>query len=274
MGGELAISDGEFRQFRDLMRRVAGVDLADSKKHLVCGRLARRVRERGLQSFADYYRLVAGGTDGDEYHRMLDLLTTHETYFFREPKHFEYFSGPVLSELAARGCGGRPLRVWSAASSTGEEAYSLAMVLMDRLGDGMPWEILATDISREVLERARVGIYGTERIDGVPKEYQRRYFLRGIGRRSGTLRVAPELRRQVRFAEANLHGPLTALGEFDVVFLRNVLIYFDQPTKREIVARVAGRIRRGGWLFIGHSESLNGISAALRQERPTIYRRD
>jgi len=273
MAGELAISDGEFRQFRDLMRRVAGIELGDAKKHLVSGRLSRRVRERGLASFADYHRLVASGDDHDEFHRMVDLLTTHETYFFREPRHFEHFSGHVLSECGGRG-GGQGLRVWSAASSSGEEAYSLAMVLMDKLGDSVPWEIVATDISREVLERARQGIYATERIDGIPPGYLRRYCLKGVGRRAGTLRIAPEVRRRVRFAELNLAGSLAAVGDFDVVFLRNVLIYFDIAMKRDIVGRVARQIRRGGWLFIGHSESLNGISTALRQERPTVYRRE
>lgn len=273
MAGELAISDGEFRQFRDLMRRVAGIELGDAKKHLVSGRLSRRVRERGLASFADYHRLVASGDDHDEFHRMVDLLTTHETYFFREPRHFEHLAGSVLPELASRD-GARRLRVWSAASSTGEEAYSLAMVMMDKLGVDAGWEIVATDISREVLERARQGIYATERIDGIPPAYLKRYCLRGLGRRSGTLRVAPEIRKRVSFAEANLAGSLAGIGEFDIVFLRNVLIYFDLATKREIVHRVAQQIRRGGWLFIGHSESLNGITTALRPERPTVYRKD
>lgn len=274
MSTDLAISDGEFRQFRDLIRSIAGIELGDSKKHLVSGRLSKRVRERGLRSFGDYYRLIAAGDDHEEYHRMVDLLTTHETYFFREPKHFEYLAGSILPVLGTQTGNSRPFRIWSAASSTGEEAYSLGMTLMDQLGDGHPWEILATDISREVLARARQGVYGTERIDGVPRDYLRRFFLRGIGSRTGTLRVVPEIRSRVRFAEANLNESLAAVGEFDVVFLRNVLIYFDPPTKREIVGRVARQIRRGGWLFIGHSESLNGITTALRQERPTIYRRD
>jgi chemotaxis protein methyltransferase CheR len=267
---ELAISDGEFQKFRELMHNVAGIDLSESKKHLVSGRLARRLRERKVRSFSDYYRLVASGSDQEEFHCMIDLLTTHETYFFREPKHFEHFSQHILSHLDPA----KPFRVWSAASSTGEEAYSLAMVMMDRLGPDSPWEILATDISREVLEKAKTGIYGTERTEGLPTEYLRRFCLRGIGSRAGTLRIAPELRCRVRFTEANLNESLASVGEFDVVFLRNVLIYFDVPKKREIVGRIARQIRRKGWLFIGHSESLNGVTAELRQERPTVYRRD
>ena len=274
MSSDLTINDTEFRQFRDLMRRVAGIELGDSKKHLVSGRLSKRVRDRGLGSFGEYYRLIASGNDQEEYHRMVDLLTTHETYFFREPKHFDYLAGTILPALCQRDGGNRLLRFWSAASSTGEEAYSLAMSLMDNLGDERPWEIVGTDISRDVLARARQGVYRTERIDGVPPDYLRRYFLRGIGSRVGTLRVVPEVRARVQFSEANLNESLAAVGEFDVIFLRNVLIYFDLPTKREIVERVTRQLRRGGWLFIGHSESLNGVTSALQPVRPTIYQRD
>ncbi len=274
MSTELAISDSEFQQFRDLMHKISGINLCDSKKHLVSGRLSKRVRARGMRSFGDYYRLIASGVDRDEFHRMVDLLTTHETYFFREPKHFEYLADTILPTVQVQAAGSRPIRLWSAASSSGEEAYGLAMVMMDHLGNDCPWEILATDISREVLARARQGIYGTERIDGVPREYLRRYFLHGIGSRAGTLRVAPEIRARVQFSEMNLNESLTSVGEFDVIFLRNVLIYFDPATKSEIVARVVGQIRRKGWLFIGHSESLNGITTAVRQERPTVYRKD
>lgn len=274
MSSDLTINDTEFRLFRDLMRRVAGIELGDSKKHLVSGRLSKRVRDRGLGSFGEYYRLIASGNDQEEYHRMVDLLTTHETYFFREPKHFDYLTGTLLPALCQRAGGNRLLRFWSAASSTGEEAYSLAMSLMDNLGDERPWEVVGTDISRDVLARARQGVYRTERIDGVPPDYLRRYFLRGIGSRAGTLRVVPEVRVRVQFSEANLNESLAAVGEFDVIFLRNVLIYFDLPTKREIVERVARQLRRGGWLFIGHSESLNGVTPALQPVRPTIYQRD
>lgn len=269
VGGEFSISDAEFGQFRDLMRRIAGVDMQPSKKHLVSGRLMRRLREHRLSSFGEYYRLVSSGNAPDEFHRMVDLLTTHETYFFREPKHFEYLAGHVLPQTAH----GRELRVWSAASSSGEEAYSLAMVLMDQLGEKAPWEIFASDISREVLEKARTGIYGMERIEGISEDYLKRFCLRGINRRNGTLRIDPVLRQRVRFAPMNLNESLVGAGEFDVIFLRNVLIYFDLPAKQQIISRIVRQLKPHGWLFIGHSESLNGVSAEVRQERPTIYRR-
>lgn len=267
---ERGISDREFHQFRDLMHKVAGVDLSDSKKHLVNGRLLRRLRARNLTSFSEYFRIVSSGQDAEEFQRMVDLLTTHETYFFREPKHFDYLANHVLTHIQP----GRPFRVWSAASSTGEEAYSLAMVLMDKLGPNVPWEVFASDISHDVLAKARAAVYSTSRIEGLSTEYLQRYCLRGVGSRAGTLCVAPEIRQRVQFAPVNLNASLAAVGDFDVVFLRNVLIYFNPHTKEQIVNRIIQQIRPQGWLFIGHSESLSGLSTPLRQERPTIYRRE
>jgi chemotaxis protein methyltransferase CheR len=265
---EYAISPAEFNQFRTLMRDIAGVDLPPAKMHLVSGRLARRLREHGLQSFGEYFRMVTGERGAQELGRVIDLLTTHETYFFREPAHFEYLAERILPELSRNS----ENRLWSAASSTGEEAYSLAMVLMDRLGAQSPWQIFASDISAEVLDKARTGIYAMNRIDGIPADHLRRYCLRGVGSRAGTLRIAPALRERVRFAQVNLNAALTAHGLFDVIFLRNVMIYFDLATKRQIVERLARQLKPHGRLFVGHSESLNGVTTLLRQERPTIYR--
>lgn len=262
---EVTLSQAEFEQFRALMRKVAGIDLPPHKASLVSGRLARRLRALGLKSFGDYYRIVSGTSARDEFERMVDLLTTHETYFFREARHFDYLAHGVLPQLGRA----RTLRVWSAASSSGEEAYSIAMVLADRLGMDAAWEVLGSDISREVLDKARAGVYATTRIDGIPPDYLRRFCKRG----EGTLEIDAALRRRLRFAQVNLNENLNGVGEFDVVFLRNVLIYFDLPTKRRIVERIVRQLRPGGWLFIGHSESLNGLDLDLRAERPTIYRR-
>ena len=266
---DVCISDAEFRQFRDLMYKAAGVYLADSKKQLVSGRLLKRLRERNQTSFADYYRLVSSSLESEEFHCMMDLLTTHETYFFREPQHFNYLASSILPSLSS----GHAPRIWSAASSTGEEAYSLAMVLMDKLGANLPWQILGSDISQKVVATARLGIYSEARSEGLPNAYRQRFCLRGIQASAGTLRVAPELRERVQFAEVNLNASLVALGQFDVVFLRNVLIYFDAPTKRQIVERILQQIRPHGWLIVGHSESLNGVVRNLQQVRPTVYRK-
>lgn len=266
---ECIISDNEFNQFRELMRQLAGVELPSTKKQMVSGRLNRRLRACGMKSFGDYYRLVNSGQQPDELERVVDLLTTHETYFFREPRHFEVLSQAVLPTLSR----GAPLRFWSAACSTGEEAYTLAMVLADEIGDKARWEILASDISLEVLERARKGVYSMSRIDGIPRDYLRRFCLRGVGDAAGTLMISPELRQRVRFERVNLSADMRAVGFFDVVFLRNVLIYFDAASKREIVSRIARQMKPGSWLFIGHSETLSGLELPFRQETPTVYRR-
>jgi len=267
---EISITEHEFEQFRTLMRRVAGVDLSPQKKSLVSGRLARRLRALGLKSFGEYFAVVSDRKSADEFDRMVDLLTTHETYFFREPKHFDFLTATVLPELQQRA---RSPRIWSAASSSGEEAYSIAMVLADRLGVASAWEVFASDISRQVVEKARSGVYTTNRIDGIPKDYLRRFCRLDNTGGEQTLQIDAALRRRVRFAQVNLNENLGSLGDFDVVFLRNVLIYFDTPTKQRIVERVARQMRPDGWLLIGHSESLNGLNVGLRQERPTIYRR-
>lgn len=264
----MQLSDREFAQFQAMMYEMTGVHLADSKKAMVVSRLAKRLSQLGLSSFDSYYRRIVGGDPG-ELQRALDLLTTHETYFFREPRHFDTLVRQVLP-LARPGAA---FRVWSAASSTGEEAYSLAMVLMDRFGPQAAWEVLGSDISVDVIERARTGVFGMERIDGLPQAYLRRFCRRGIGSREGTLLIERSLRSRVRFTRVNLNERLGDVGEFDVVFLRNVLIYFDQPTKQAVVRRVARQLKPGGWFFIGHSESLNGIDAGLQLVQPTVYRK-
>jgi chemotaxis protein methyltransferase CheR len=266
-----AITDGEFSQFQALMQRVAGIHLPSSKKSLVSGRLSKRLRERGSGSFGDYYRLIVGGGDPAELQTAIDLLTTNETYFFREPGHFDFLTREVLPATSPGGT----FRVWSAASSTGEEAYSIAMVLMDKLGEPAPWEVFGSDINSRVLERARVATYPTARNEeGIPADYRRRFCLRGTGAMAGKLRVTAAVRERVRFAQINLNGDLRAAGDFDVIFLRNVMIYFDMDMKRRVATALYRQLKPGGWLFVGHSESLNGVSDSFRQVRPTIYRRE
>jgi chemotaxis protein methyltransferase CheR len=198
----------------------------------------------------------------------VDLLTTNETYFFRESKHFD-----LLRELATAARGrAQPFRVWSAASSSGEEAYSIAMVLADILGDGA-WEIVGSDISARVLERARTGHYPLERARLVPAPYLKRFCLKGTGAQQGTLLVDKNLRARVHFRQVNLNTTLPQLGTFDVILLRNVMIYFSGDTKRQVVARVLGALKPGGHFLIGHSESLTDISDAVQPIAPSIYRK-
>ncbi len=261
------IGDREFAWIREACQRIAGIRLGAEKKPLVCARLGKRVRALQLPDFRSYVRLLeAGGRDG-ELATAIDLLTTNETYFFREPRHFAR-----LERLAREASAARPFRVWSAACSSGEEPYSVAMVL-DDCRSGSPWEVVATDLSSRVLERAAAGHYSLARTDGIPRAYLARYCLKGVGRQSGTLLVERSLRERVSFRQVNLMEPLPPLGEFDVVFLRNVLIYFDVPTKRAVIERVESRIRRGGFLFVGHSESLSGVYGGLPADGPAVYRK-
>ena len=262
------ISDTEFRHFQRFIYEAAGITLSPSKKALVTGRLAKRLQARQLDSYGDYLKLLSSGDEAHEAQTAVDLLTTNETYFFREPKHFELLRAQAAGERARA----QPFRVWSAASSTGEEAYSIAMVLADCL-DGRAFEVVGTDISTRVLEKARLGHYPLERTRQIPLHYLKRFCLRGQGAQEGTLLVERKLRQSVRFVHANLNTALPDLGRFDVVFLRNVMIYFSGDTKREVVARVLAPLKPGGHLCIGHSESLNGINDTVVQVAPSIYRK-
>jgi chemotaxis protein methyltransferase CheR len=264
------LTDREFTQFQRFIYEVAGITLASSKKPLVAGRLRKRLEERNVRGFSEYFRLLASGVEPAEVQTAVDLLTTNETYFFREPKHFEQLRKAALEPRQSSDA----FRVWSAASSTGEEAYSTAMVLDDCLG-GRPWEVVGSDISLRVLQRARRGHYSTERTTRVPQAYLRRYCLRGIGQEAGTLLIDRNLRKRVEFMQVNLNASLPArLGKFDVIFLRNVMIYFNGDTKRQVVGRVLATLRPGGYFFIGHSENLNAVSDAVTPTAPSIYRKD
>lgn len=268
LAGIAPISDLEFEQFRKLLFKVAGISLSPAKRVLLEGRLAKRLKTLGCHSFGEYYRQVAtAGGESGELQTMVDLLTTNETYFFREPVHFS-----LLRSLAAERRRNSPFRAWSAAASSGEEAYSMAMVLADTLG-AAPWEIVGTDISQRMIERARRGHYPMERIDGIPAPLLKKYCLRGIGDQAGTLLVARELRERVSFRQANLLALPGGLGQFDVIFLRNVMIYFESRTKQTVIDNLTPCLKRGGRLVIGHSESLNGLACELAPEAPTVYRR-
>ena len=263
-----ALTEGDFARFQRFIFDAAGITLSASKKALVSGRLAKRLAHHGLPSYGKYLELLSSGEDRAEVQTAVDLLTTNETYFFREPKHFE-----LLREQAQRAREQRrALRVWSAASSSGEEVYSIAMVLDDVLGSA-PWEVLGTDISTRVLQRARSGHYPEERTRHIPPAYLKRYCLRGFGEQQGTVLVTRELRQRVRFAQLNLNEALPQMGPFDMVFLRNVMIYFSAETKRQVVGRVIGPLVPGGLFCIGHSETLNDITQAVQQVAPSIYRK-
>lgn len=274
------ISDQEFSQFQRFIFDAAGISLSSAKKALVSGRLAKRLQQCQFASYGEYFKLLASGEAPDEVQIAVDLLTTNETYFFREPKHFDLLRDLALAarngEQSGRQSGGpaRPqtFRVWSAASSSGEEAYSIAMVLADCL-ESRPWEVVGSDISARVLQRARDGHYPVERTTHIPPAYLRRFCLKGIDTQQGTLLIERTLRNRVQFRQVNLNTALPELGSFDLIFLRNVMIYFNGNTKRQVVARVLSLLKPGGHFLIGHSESLNDITDAVRVLAPSIYRK-
>ena len=262
------ITDTELAQFRKFIFEAAGITMSEQKKALVEGRLSKRLNLHGLETFSQYFQLLNSGEHPEEVQTAVDLLTTNETYFFREIKHFEFLRKQAL-EARARP---QPFRVWSAASSSGEEAYSVAMVLDDCM-ESTPWEVLGTDISTHVIKGASKALYTMERGRHIPPEYLRRFCLKGSGEHQGKFLIERNLRSNVLFRYANLNVPLPNLGQFDFVFLRNVMIYFSDDTKREVVARVIAKIKPGGYFFVGHSESLNGITDALESVAPSIFRK-
>jgi chemotaxis protein methyltransferase CheR len=263
----IAITDKEFSQFQRFIHEAAGINLSPAKKALVSGRLARRLQHFKVGSYDEYFKLLSGGQAPGEVQVAVDLLTTNETYFFREPKHFEF-----LHECASAARGGGSFRVWSAACSTGEEPYSVAMVLAGCMGN-RPWDVVGSDISTRVLQNARAGHYTMERARHVPQEYLRRHCLKGMGEQQGTLLVERALRQKVSFMQLNLIAPLPAIGSFDFIFLRNVMIYFNGDTKRQVVARVLSALKPGGHLCIGHSESLHEVNDTVKQVMPSVYRK-
>lgn len=262
------LKDGEFQQFQAWLYRAAGIKLSPAKKALVAGRLFKRLKHHQLSSYGDYFQLIMGHEAAAELQVALDLLTTNETYFFREPKHFDFLREQVLPKAIP----GKLFRVWSGASSSGEEPYSLAMTLADGLSS-TPWEVIGSDISSQVLAKARSGHYPMARAQSIARPLLVKHCLKGTGRQEGTFLIERNLRERVHFMQINLNEELPKIGEFEVIFLRNVMIYFDQDTKRKVVARMLPLLKPGGYFIVSHSESLNGITDALQLVTPSIYRK-
>jgi chemotaxis protein methyltransferase CheR len=270
------LSGGEFKLFQDLIRREAGIFLSESKKALLVGRLSRRLRELGFSSFGDYHRYVTK-EDPAEKVRMLDCVSTNETHFFREPRQFDFLEERVVPDWrAAAQAGVRPrrVRVWSAACSTGEEPYSLAMTLLSGFPPEAGWEIeiLASDISTRVLDRAAAGVWPLERAAGIPDRHLKRYMLRGTRSQEGKMKAGPELRSVMRFERINLNADTYPVaGRFDLIFCRNVLIYFDGPCKMRVARQLIRHLEPTGYFFLGHAESVVDMTAELERVGPTVY---
>ena len=269
------LTEREFRQFQAWIHREAGIYLSDVKQPLLVGRLSRRVRELGLESFGAYFEYATGGAHPDERMELLNRICTHETHFFREPRQFEFLERTLIPGWLAEGvAGGRPrrIRAWSAGCSSGEEPYSVAMSLLAQLPDDWQVEVLATDLSTRILGRARDAVWPIAKAEEIPSDYRRRFMLRGRGEQAGRMRAGPEIRNVVRFQSLNLHAehyPVAA--PFDLILCRNVLIYFDAPSRERVARRLLSLLAPDGFLFLGHAESLNALPDRPRSIIPTVY---
>ena len=269
--GALALTAKEFDIIAALAREEFGLELAKGKEQLVASRLGKLMRDHGFNTFAEYYRHVQKDSTGNALVELIDSLTTNHTSFFREPAHFEFLVQRIFSEQK----GHAPMRIWSAVSSTGEEPYTIALTAREHLGPQSPSlpRILASDISTRVLEIARKGMYKEERFQGGVAPWLRKHLLRGEGRSKGWYRMRPEILRMVEFQRINLIEPLPPVGRFTVIFCRNVMIYFSRETQEQLVSRLAACLEPGGYLFVGHSESLSGIHHSLQQIQPAVYKK-
>ena len=262
------LKDNEFRQFQSWLHASTGINLSSAKKALVAGRLSKRLKLLDITSFGDYFKFIQQQSAADELQTAIDLLTTNETYFFREPKHFDFMREKIIPNIAPA----KTFRVWSAASSSGEEAYSIAMTIANQTTSA-PWEVFGSDISTQVLQLARSGHYPIARARTIPNAYLSKYCLKGTGTQEGTFLIDRNLRNHVSFAQINLNEPLPDVGQFDLIFIRNVMIYFDHDTKCRVIERLVPQLKSGGYLFVSHSESLNGISDKFNLISPSIYRK-
>jgi chemotaxis protein methyltransferase CheR len=269
------LSDAEFTQLSQLVYQHAGIHLPAQKKELVRSRLTKFLRNRKLTSFQEYYRLVLQDSSGLELVNLLDAISTNMTAFWREPKHFEFLGQELLPALRQKCKGAPQWRFWSAGCSSGEEPYTMAMVLMNAIinKDLSGVKIYASDINTQVLNQAQRGIYPLARVEPLSQEWRRRYFQKGVNQWDGFVRVKPEVKQLVEFFRFNLMDQFRFKEEFDVIFCRNVMIYFEKVTQTELVNKFYHCLKPGGYLFIGHSESLCNISHQFAYVKPTIYRK-
>jgi chemotaxis protein methyltransferase CheR len=263
------LSPGEFEQISELAYRTCGIDLRQGKESLVQARLGKKIREGHYASFQQYYNHVVADRTGAELIDLLDALTTNFTSFLREPAHFEFLRKSALPGLAG------PIRIWSAGCSSGEEPFTIAFSLLEELGMAAAarCRILATDISVRAIKTAQSAAYPADRFDDFPIDYRGKYLLRGSQRWEGWYRVKPPVRGMIEFHRSNLMEPFHHSQPFQVIFCRNVMIYFSKATQTDLVNRFARCLAPGGYLFIGHSESLTGLAHPYQYIKPAVYRK-
>jgi chemotaxis protein methyltransferase CheR len=266
-GREFSFTSVDFERVRKLIYQHAGISLSSVKQDMVYSRLSRRLRATGLKSFADYLAFLEKGSNG-EWEKFVNSLTTNLTSFFREPHHF-----PLLADYLKKLQGRSPIRIWCSAASTGEEPYSIAMTVVETFGNfNAPVSIMATDLDTSVLATADKGIYPLDRVEKLSPERIKRFFLKGAGAQDGFVTVRPELRRLITFQRLNLLEPNWSVrGPLDVIFCRNVMIYFDRPTQDKILSRFAPLMHDEGLLFAGHSESFLHAADLFRSTGKTVY---
>lgn len=275
--GVAALSPASFARFARFITSELGIKMPDSKLTMVQSRLLRRVRDLRMQSVEQYAEYFFAASSSEEREHFINAITTNKTDFFREPLHFAFLRDVVLPEVS-RAAAGRPVRfkAWSAGCSSGEEPYTLAMVLAEyaQLSPGFDFAILGTDISTKVLSRAHDAVYQESQILPVPAEFRRKYLLRGLDNAERLARVVPELRRKVSLHQLNLMDDHYGIEDtFDIVFFRNVMIYFDRSTQQAVIHKICRNLAPGGYLFVGHSESLAGLDIPLRHVQTAIYRK-
>lgn len=275
----LGLTEAEFARLGCLIHNICGIKMPPHKKSMLESRLRRRLRRLGLSTFAGYCEfLFSSGGMEQELTSLIDVVTTNKTDFYREAAHFDFLVDRALPELINTFGAGfdRPLRLWSAGCSTGEEPYSLAMVLSEfgRVNPGFSFSILATDISTEVLSKAALGIYAAEKVAPVPEDCKRRYLMRKREGEKTLVRIVPELRALVSFRHLNFMDDDYGIREqFDLIFCRNVIIYFDRPTQQSFLGRLCHHLDEERYLFMGHSETLHGMQLPLKQKAPAVYRK-
>ena len=271
------ISSRDYTRLRKLVYDEAGINLGTERKTMLEGRIKRRLKELAILSYSEYCEYLFSGEGlRDELVHLIDVVTTNKTDFFREPRHFDFLTATAVPEFLASNSARRPMLIWSAACSTGEEPYTLAMVLSEYglTHPGFAFRITATDISTTVLKKAALGIYSTDAVRPVPQSLKVKYFMRGRERSLERVRVVPELRSLVEFRHLNFMDSDYGLTEkFDVIFCRNVIIYFDRPTQQSILNKITQRLQPRGYLFMGHAETLHELVLPLAPVAPSLYRR-
>jgi chemotaxis protein methyltransferase CheR len=267
--------ESEFDFIRSLVYERSRISLSPDKRELVSARLGKRLRATNLSSVGDYCQLLQSPGQEAELANLIDAISTNHTFFFRENAHFDFLRQTIVPEMQGRCAKERwsQFRVWSAACSSGEEPYSIAITLAESL-QAWPWTIEATDISHRILATAKLGIYRSDAIDRLPKQVVQSHFQRGFGPQDGNHRIKANLRERINFTHLNLlHGEPPFSELFHVIFCRNVMIYFDRATQEELIAKLARRLVPGGYLMVGHAESLTVLQHSLESVRPAVYRR-